>query len=174
MCGIVGHLGPNSPMDTVLEGLSRLEYRGYDSAGIAYVDDKSELHFYKKEGKLQNLVDLLGKEKHTAVGAIGHTRWATHGKVTLENTHPHYSNNGRFFIVHNGIIENYMTLKTELEKKYTFYSETDTEVIAKLVEDLFDGDITTTLEKVTNKLVGAYAIAVIDSQEPDTLVGAKL
>lgn len=132
MCGIVGHLGPNSPMDTVLEGLSRLEYRGYDSAGIAYVDDKSELHFYKKEGKLQNLVNLLEKEKHTAVGAIGHTRWATHGEVNDANSHPH--THGKISIVHNGIIENAPSLKNELASEgFKFLSQTDSEVFLALV-----------------------------------------
>lgn len=132
MCGIVGHLGPNNPMETVLEGLSRLEYRGYDSAGVAYVDDKSELHFYKKTGKLANLVSLLEQKKHTAVGCIGHTRWATHGEVNDANSHPH--THGKISIVHNGIIENAPSLKSELASEgFKFQSETDSEVFLALV-----------------------------------------
>lgn len=177
MCGIFAYNGKNNTVPFLIEGLRNLEYRGYDSAGIFWINNNGEIALEKAVWKVSNLATKVEKnvDKNTVfTNGIAHTRWATHGKVTQENTHPHYSNNERFFIVHNGIIENYMILKEELEKKYKFYSQTDTEVVAKLFEELFDGDIISTLEKVTQKLVGAYAIAVIDRENPQTLVGAKL
>lgn len=105
---------------------------------------------------------------------IAHTRWATHGAVTEANTHPHISENERFYVVHNGIIENYRELKKSLAEKYNFYSETDTEVIAKLIEDMFDGDLRSTLERVTSKLVGAYSLAVLDREDPENIIAVKL
>jgi len=177
MCGIFAYNWKENALPFLIEWLRNLEYRGYDSAGVFWINTSQNTFLEKAVGKVSNLatkVETNDKKDNNYNNGIAHTRWATHGKVTLENTHPHYSNNERFFVVHNGIIENYMTLKAELEKKYTFYSETDTEVIAKLVEDLFDGNIITTLEKVTKKLVWAYAIAVIDKENPEVLIGAKL
>ena len=177
MCGIFAYNWKENALPFLIEWLRNLEYRGYDSAGVFGISESKDTFLEKAVGKVSNLATKveINKDKNNKYNnGIAHTRWATHGKVTLENTHPHYSNNERFFVVHNGIIENYMTLKAELEKKYTFYSETDTEVVAKLVEDLFDGNIITTLEKVTKKLVWAYAIAVIDTQNPETLIWAKL
>lgn len=188
MCWIFAYNGKENALPFLIEWLRNLEYRGYDSAWVFWININWDTFMEKAIWKVSNLATKIEKNKVNFKESslensnksrnfnnwIAHTRWATHGTVTLENTHPHYSDNERFFIVHNGIIENYMTLKSELEKKYTFYSETDTEVVAKLIEELFDGDITTTLEKVTNKLIGAYAIAVIDKKNPDTLVGAKL
>lgn len=177
MCGIFAYNGKENALPFLIEGLRNLEYRGYDSAWVFGINTTGEKFLEKAVWKVSNLatkVETNDAKNENYSNGIAHTRWATHGKVTLENTHPHYSNNERFFVVHNGIIENYMTLKQELEKKYTFYSQTDTEVVAKLVEDLFDGNIITTLEKVTSKLVWAYAIAVIDTQNPDILVWAKL
>lgn len=177
MCGIFAYNWKENALPFLIEGLRNLEYRGYDSAGVFWIDHSQNTFLEKAVGKVSNLATKVETNKHKDKNYnnwIAHTRWATHGKVTLENTHPHYSNNERFFVVHNGIIENYMTLKADLEKKYTFYSETDTEVVAKLVEDLFDGNIITTLEKVTTKLVWAYAIAVIDKENPEVLIWAKL
>ncbi|MCP4523158.1 MAG: glutamine--fructose-6-phosphate transaminase (isomerizing) [Candidatus Gracilibacteria bacterium] len=177
MCGIFAYNGKENAVPFLIEGLRNLEYRGYDSAGIVCVNKNGKTFIEKSIGKVSNLATRVEKNKEKKSlyeNGIAHTRWATHGKVTVENTHPHHSENNRFFIVHNGIIENYMTLKEDLKKKYNFYSDTDTEVIAKLMEDLFDGEVSSTLEKVTKQLVGAYAIAVIDTQNPHKLVGAKL
>ncbi|PZM83909.1 glutamine--fructose-6-phosphate transaminase (isomerizing) [Candidatus Gracilibacteria bacterium] len=177
MCGIFAYNGKQNSIPFLIEGLRRLEYRGYDSAGIFAVSPDKKYFLEKEVGKVSNLASKVNKnleKEGNFCNGIAHTRWATHGKVTQANTHPHYSENQRFFIVHNGIIENYFSLKKDLEKKYKFYSETDTEVVAKLFEDLFDGDLHSTLEKVTQKIIGAYAIAVIDKENPDTLIGAKL
>ena len=177
MCGIFAYNGKNNTVPFLIEGLRNLEYRGYDSAGLFAINNSWEFVVEKAVGKVSNLATQVEKNINKNISysnGIAHTRWATHGKVTQENTHPHYSQSERFFVVHNWIIENYMTLKSELEEKYNFYSQTDTEVIAKLFEELFDGNIISTLEKVTEKLVWAYALAVIDKQNPQTLVGAKL
>lgn len=177
MCGIFAYNGKNNTVPFLIEWLRNLEYRGYDSAGLFSINNSWEFVVEKAVGKVSNLATQVEKniDKNISYSnGIAHTRWATHGKVTQENTHPHYSQSERFFVVHNWIIENYMTLKSELEEKYNFYSQTDTEVIAKLFEELFDGNIISTLEKVTEKLVWAYALAVIDKQNPQTLVGAKL
>ncbi|MDD3794245.1 MAG: glutamine--fructose-6-phosphate transaminase (isomerizing) [Candidatus Gracilibacteria bacterium] len=177
MCGIFAYNGKENSIELLVEGLRKLEYRGYDSAGVMGVNSKGEVFLEKAIGKVSNLATKVEKKldkNDNFTCGIAHTRWATHGKVTIENTHPHYSENARFYVVHNGIIENYMNLKEELEKKYSFYGQTDTEVIAKLLEKLFDGDIVSTVEKVTKKLVGAYSIAVVDSQNPSVLIGAKL
>ena len=177
MCGIFAYNGTQNSVPFLIEWLRNLEYRGYDSAGIYCINSDKNALLEKAVWKVSNLatkVERNNEKLDNYYSWIAHTRWATHGKVTVENTHPHYSQNERFYVVHNGIIENYMELKESLQKKYTFYSETDTEVISKLVEELFDGDIFSTLEKVTNKLVGAYAIAIIDKENPETLVWAKL
>jgi len=177
MCWIFAYNWEGDAVPYLVEGLRNLEYRGYDSAGILGINSEWELYLEKAVWKVSNLAGKIEKnivKKDNYNSGIAHTRWATHGKVTEENTHPHYSNNGRFYIVHNWIIENYMYLKEELEKKYNFYSETDTEIIAKLFEELFENNITTTLAKVTKKLVWAYAIAIIDIENPWVIVWAKL
>lgn len=177
MCGIFAYNGTQNSVPFLIEWLRNLEYRGYDSAGIYCINNKKEALLEKAIWKVSNLATKVERNKEKLDNynsGIAHTRWATHGKVTVENTHPHYSQNERFYVVHNGIIENYMELKEHLQKKYTFYSDTDTEVVSKLVEELFDWDIFSTLEKVTDKLVWAYAIAIIDKENPQTLVGAKL
>jgi len=177
MCWIFAYNGKQNSIPLLVDGLRNLEYRWYDSAGVFWVNDKKEFFLEKAVWKVSNLAGKVEKsleKENTYSNGIAHTRWATHWMVTQENTHPHFSENERFFVVHNGIIENYIDIKKELEKKYTFYSETDTEVIAKLIEDQFEKDIVYTIEKVTKKLVWAYSIAVIDKENPDILVWAKL
>ncbi|MDC0506244.1 glutamine--fructose-6-phosphate transaminase (isomerizing) [Candidatus Gracilibacteria bacterium] len=177
MCGIFAYNGKQNAVPLLLDGLQTLEYRGYDSAGIFCVNHSHEHYLEKATGRVSNLASKVHETHHentVYTSGIAHTRWATHGGVTEANTHPHYSNNERFFVVHNGIIENYLGIKNLLEKKYKFYSETDTEVIAKLIEDCFTGDLQETIKIVCEKLVGAYAIVVIDKQDPNTLIGAKL
>ncbi len=172
MCGIVGYIGDKRAQDVLLCGLKRLEYRGYDSAGICILED-NDIKVIKSKG---NLDVLINKVEEQTVGSqgIGHTRWATHGKPCDENAHPHLSDNGKFCLVHNGIIENYSELKAELkEKGYNFKSETDSEVIVKLFEDLNDGDLLSTARKVTKKLKGSYAIGVVDKENQDEFLAAK-
>ena len=135
MCGIVGYVGSQQVVDVVIEGLRKLEYRGYDSAGIAVINKDGEMHVRRAEGKLRNLETVLAKSPIEGDYGLGHTRWATHGRPTEENAHPHRSSDGRICVVHNGIIENYLELKRELQKNdHRFQSETDTEVIAHLIE----------------------------------------
>lgn len=177
MCWIFAYNWKQNSVPFLVEWLRRLEYRGYDSAWVFAVSPEKETFLEKEIWKVSNLATKISKNPKkdwNYTSWIAHTRWATHWKVTVENTHPHHSENGRFFIVHNWIIENYFTLKKDLEKKYKFYSETDTEVVAKLFEELFDWDLHSTLEKVTKKIVWAYAIAVIDKENPDTIIWAKL
>ena len=182
MCGIFAYSGDKNAASVLVKWLQNLEYRWYDSAGIFCQDSEWNNKLFKAIWKVSNLNSevnsyLNNKDYKDDIiefkNWIAHTRWATHGKVTLENTHPHSSSNERFYIVHNWIIENYRELKKELEKKYSFYSETDTEVLAKLIEDLFDWSLQSTLEKVTKKIVGAYAIAVIDKNNPEEIIGIK-
>ena len=177
MCWIFAYNWKQNSVPFLVEWLRRLEYRGYDSAWVFAVSPEKETFLEKEVWKVSNLATKISKNPKkdwNYTSWIAHTRWATHWKVTVENTHPHHSENNRFFIVHNWIIENYFTLKKDLEKKYKFYSETDTEVVAKLFEELFDWDLHSTLEKVTKKIVWAYAIAVIDKENPDTIIWAKL
>lgn len=177
MCGIFAYNWNNNSIDYLIEWLRKLEYRWYDSAWVVWVNKNWDIFLEKSIWKVSNLASKVEKnnEKDNNYNCwIAHTRWATHWKVTIENTHPHFSDNQRFYVVHNWIIENYMTIKESLEKKYKFYWETDTEVIAKLIEDLFDWNIVTTIEKVTKKLVWAYSIAVIDKENPNTLIWVKL
>ena len=177
MCWIFAYNWTKNSIPFLVEWLRNLEYRWYDSAWVLWVSKSWDIFLEKAIWKVSNLATKVEKNINKSTNYtswIAHTRWATHGKVTEENTHPHISNNERFFIVHNWIIENYISLKEKLSKKYTFYSETDTEVVAKLIEDMFDWDIISTLEKVTKQLVWAFAIAVIDKENPNVLVWAKL
>ena len=176
MCGIFAYNGSKNAIPMVVTGLQKLEYRWYDSAGVMCINTDGNTFVEKALGKVSELSSKIQEQNETQLyqNGIWHTRWATHGKVTLPNTHPHFSQNERFYVVHNGIIENYRELKNSLEKKYEFYSDTDTEVIAKLLEEHDTGDIQKTVKAVCEQLVGAYAIVVIDTQKPDTLVGAKL
>jgi glucosamine--fructose-6-phosphate aminotransferase (isomerizing) len=174
MCGIVAYVG-NKPCQTLLiEGLKRLEYRGYDSAGIAVIHD-GKLQIAKSVGRVANLEDKLESIGNFR-GAIGlcHTRWATHGGVTDVNAHPHTDDKVGIALVHNGIIENYAALKTYLEEKgHTFHSQTDTEVLAMLIGELYEGDLEKAVQAALREVTGAYAIAVICEREPDTLVVAR-
>ncbi|MDX1761191.1 MAG: class II glutamine amidotransferase, partial [Christiangramia sp.] len=178
MCGIVGYIGHREAYPIVLKGLQRLEYRGYDSAGIALYDGK-ELKMSKTKGKVADLKTRLESEISTdgTVG-IGHTRWATHGEPNDVNSHPHYSNSGDLVIIHNGIIENYDALKKELKKRgYTFKSDTDTEVLVNLIEDVILKEgvkLGKAVQIALNQTVGAYAITVFNKTKPDELVVARL
>ena len=167
MCGIVGFTGTQPAAPVLLEGLKKLEYRGYDSAGIAVMSD-GVISVSKVTGRIANLCEKTrdGAEVPGAAG-VGHTRWATHGAPTEENAHPHLSNDGRFAVVHNGIIENYIALREELIRDgYRFESETDTEVIVHLVEMYYSGSVRDALIKTTNRLRGSYALGVICADEP--------
>ncbi|MBB5021720.1 glutamine--fructose-6-phosphate transaminase (isomerizing) [Desulfurispira natronophila] len=171
MCGIVGYTGSRAAMPIILEGLKRLEYRGYDSAGITTVSGTSA-HSIKSAGKLRELERLLAKQHLPGSSGIGHTRWATHGKPTTENAHPHHS--GSIALVHNGIIENYQQLKKSLQEKgYVFTSQTDTEVITHLVHSYYQGDLVKATEYAIQQLHGAYSLLVADSNTPGTLVCVK-
>lgn len=173
MCGIVGYIGNDQAIPVLLNGLSKLEYRGYDSAGISIYDDG--IHTIKAKGRLANLAERIQEkgELPSHIG-IGHTRWATHGVPSDVNSHPHNSQNGKFSVVHNGIIENYLELKESLLKKgYQFRSETDTEVVAQLLEDCYDGDMISTTRKLLEKVRGAYALGILCSEHPDTLIAVR-
>jgi glutamine---fructose-6-phosphate transaminase (isomerizing) len=175
MCGIVAYIGPREAYPVILKGLKRLEYRGYDSAGIALLN--SGLKVYKKKGRVSDLEDsLLGKDLHANIG-IGHTRWATHGEPSDVNAHPQTSASGKLAIIHNGIIENYSQLKQELTKKgYKFNSETDTEVLLNFIEDIQKNNNCSLEEAVRiglKRVVGAYVIVLIDQENPDTLIAAR-
>ncbi len=172
MCGIVGYCGSKPASDILLEGLRRLEYRGYDSAGIC-VGTASGFNVIKKTGKIKDLKAAVPSEPFGANG-IGHTRWATHGGVTDENAHPHTDCSGRISLVHNGIIENYTKLKEILlAKGHVFKSETDTEVIVHLIEDLYAGDLTQAVRDAVQRVKGTYGIVVMHADHPDMLVGAR-
>lgn len=177
MCGIVGYTGSNPALSRVIEGLRRLEYRGYDSAGIALVGNRGEaLVVAKKAGKLANLESALTSDYESSTSGIGHTRWATHGGPTDTNAHPHISNNGNLAVIHNGIIENYVELKVDLQKRgFTFTSETDTESVAHLLSDEFEklGNLAEAMRSVCKKLRGSFTLLAIHSQAPDTIIGAR-
>jgi len=175
MCGIVGYVGPDEALPIVLEGLRRLEYRGYDSAGVAVLGE--ELEVRKRAGKLAELEASLEREAALpGTTAIGHTRWATHGAPTDENAHPHTDCTGTIGVIHNGIIENHQELRAHLEKEgHTFLSETDTEVVAHLIEAAAgDGDLTAAVRSVVGRLAGAYSLVVVSSDHPGELVGVKV
>ena len=174
MCGIVGYVGSQSAAPIPLEGLSKLEYRGYDSAGIAVIDG-NKINVEKAKGRLSVLSEKTngGESVHGCVG-IGHTRWATHGEPSDVNSHPHLSQSGRFAVVHNGIIENYISLKKKLTAKgFEFISETDTEVIAHLFEYYYKGDILETMIKVINHVEGSYALGILCADYPDQFIAVR-
>ena len=173
MCGIVGYVGHGDTKKIILHGLKTLEYRGYDSSGIALMSD-GEILVEKKAGRIENLEESMkGKNFSSEIG-IGHTRWATHGVPSDRNSHPHYSMDKSVAVVHNGIIENYQVLRKELEEKgYIFSSDTDTEVISQLIQDMYNGNILDTVSKVVKKLEGSYAIGVLHKNHPDELICAR-
>ncbi len=175
MCGIVGYTGPRQAYAVILKGLKRLEYRGYDSSGIALLND--DLKVYKKKGKVAELEDsLIGQSMQGNTG-IGHTRWATHGEPSDRNAHPHLSASGRLAMIHNGIIENYASIKQELEKKgYRFNSDTDTEVLLNFIDDIQqhnDCSLEEAVRVALKRVVGAYCILLIDQQDPETIIAAR-
>jgi glucosamine--fructose-6-phosphate aminotransferase (isomerizing) len=177
MCGIVGYTGPNPALSRVIEGLRRLEYRGYDSAGVALVAEKSgPLVVAKKAGKLNNLENSLTDSYERSTAGIGHTRWATHGGPTDTNAHPHISNDGKLAVIHNGIIENYVELKADLEKRgHQFTSETDTESVAHLLSDEFgkSKNLASAMRAVCKQLRGSFTLLAVHSDSPDVIVGAR-
>ncbi|ASV30446.1 glutamine--fructose-6-phosphate transaminase (isomerizing) [Maribacter cobaltidurans] len=177
MCGIVGYIGHRDAFPIIIKGLQRLEYRGYDSAGIALFDG-NQINLVKTKGKVEDLRNKANSISNEGTIGIGHTRWATHGVPNDVNSHPHYSNSGDLVIIHNGIIENYESIKKELTKRgYTFTSDTDTEVLVNLIEEVKkteDVKLGQAVQIALNQVVGAYAIAVFDRKKPDEIVVAKL
>ncbi|HXI74545.1 MAG TPA: glutamine--fructose-6-phosphate transaminase (isomerizing) [Pyrinomonadaceae bacterium] len=177
MCGIVGYVGKKQVVPLIIDGLRKLEYRGYDSAGIAVVDENHVLKIQRAEGKLRNLEDVLRHKPLDGTYGVGHTRWATHGRPTEENAHPHRDCTGRVVVVHNGIIENYLKLKDDLRARdHQFVTETDTEVVAHLIEEhLKQGDsFELAVRNTVNELTGIFALSIICADESDTIISARL
>ncbi|MDQ0300158.1 glucosamine--fructose-6-phosphate aminotransferase (isomerizing) [Salibacterium salarium] len=173
MCGIIGYIGEKDIQKVLTTGLKKLEYRGYDSVGIA-VHNGDSVQVNKSKGRLEELHQQLDQHSFSGMLGIGHTRWATHGHPSDENSHPHTDANKDFAIVHNGIIENYLEIKRELiEKGYTFSSETDSEVISHLFYHLYDGDMVATIQQVVKRLKGAYALGIVSEHEPDRLYAVR-
>jgi len=176
MCGIVGYIGPKRVVPLILDGLRRLEYRGYDSAGIAVVGDSGKLEIRRAPGKLRNLEESIRSTPLDGVYGIGHTRWATHGRPTEENAHPHRDCTGDIVVVHNGIIENYIDLKKSLAAEgHKFVTETDTEIIAHLIEKFSkDAPLEEAVRKAVNSMTGAYALVAVSAKDPNKIVAARL
>ena len=173
MCGITAFSGKEEALPFLLQGLSKLEYRGYDSAGVTLID-KNKLFTLKTKGRLQNLIDRLDHNTPIGCVGIGHTRWATHGVPSNLNSHPHTNNNNTISLVHNGIIENYRALKEELlTKGYTFHSETDSEVVVHLLDSYYQGDMLEALKKVISRIEGSYALCIVSTLEPDSVYVTK-
>ena len=177
MCGIVGYIGTKKAYPILIKGLKRLEYRGYDSAGVAMISDCGELNVYKTKGKVDNLTDYCSDKDVTGCVGIAHTRWATHGEPSARNAHPHYSRSQNLAIIHNGIIENYADIKMQLQTKgVEFKSDTDTEVLVQFVEYIMVRKNITLLEAVQvalHQVIGAYAIAIVDKREPQQIIAAR-
>ncbi|MBN4071209.1 glutamine--fructose-6-phosphate transaminase (isomerizing) [Crocinitomix catalasitica] len=177
MCGIVGYIGDKKAYPVIIKGLSRLEYRGYDSAGIALLEGGDNLHVYKRQGKVQELIDFVDGMNLEGTVGIGHTRWATHGLPNDVNAHPHFSGDGEIVLIHNGIIENYDVIKKELLKRgHKFKTETDTEVLVHLIEEIKNNSKVSLEEAVRmslNEIHGAYAIVVLSVHEPNKIIAAK-
>jgi len=178
MCGIVGYIGHRDPVTILVEGLRRLEYRGYDSAGVAVLDDGGKIAIRRASGKLRDLESVIADDPLTGTYGLGHTRWATHGRPTEENAHPHRDCTGKIVVIHNGIIENYLELKRELEAAgHRFVTETDTEVVAHAIEEEMKSngtDLPAAFRKVLPRLSGIYALVAISADSPKTMVAARL
>ena len=174
MCGIIGYIGDKPVVPVLIEGLRRLEYRGYDSAGVAVVNGKG-IDLRRSAGKLANLEQVIQKEPLTGLYGLGHTRWATHGRPTEENAHPHRDCTGRIVVVHNGIIENYLELKRELQSKgHKFVTETDTEVVAHLVEQEWKGDgLEQAVLRAMARLRGLFAVVLMSSDDDEKIVAVR-
>ncbi|MBX6377104.1 MAG: glutamine--fructose-6-phosphate transaminase (isomerizing) [Clostridia bacterium] len=174
MCGIIGYIGPRSALPVLLNGLRRLEYRGYDSAGVALCPD-GRIEVRKAQGHLRRLEEILAQAPPPAANAgVGHTRWATHGRPSDRNAHPHTDESGRFAVVHNGIIENYAELRDELSRRgHVFQTETDTEVVPHLLEEYYEGDLLHAWRTVLKRLRGAFALAAVAAGEPERIVAAR-
>ena len=177
MCGIVGYIGNGNVYDVLIKGLHRLEYRGYDSAGVAMVSPEGKLKIYKARGKVENLEQYCKDKDLSGCVGIAHTRWATHGEPSDLNAHPHYSDDGRLALVHNGTIENYKVLKDALTQHgCKFHSETDTEVLVQLIEYIKvknDCSLVDAVREALKQVVGAYAIAVLEKDNPDQIIAAR-
>jgi glutamine---fructose-6-phosphate transaminase (isomerizing) len=175
VCGIVGYIGPKKVVPLILDGLRRLEYRGYDSAGVAVVSENGHLEIRRASGKLPNLEESIRQHPIDGIYGLGHTRWATHGRPTEENAHPHRDCKGEIVVVHNGIVENYVELKQELEKEgHKFVTETDTEIVAHLVEKYMDGGpLEDAVRKAVKRLNGVYALAILSTKDPRKIVAAR-
>lgn len=177
MCGIVGYIGKRDAYPILIKGLKRLEYRGYDSAGVALINDNGELNIYKEKGKVSELEAYAESKDRSGGVGIAHTRWATHGEPCQRNSHPHYSGSQRLALIHNGIIENYATIKEKLQEKgCTFVSDTDTEVLVQLIEyikDSNDLDLLTAVQFALGQVIGAYAIAILDKNDPTKIIAAR-
>ena len=173
MCGIVGYVGPRDAVAVILEGLRRLEYRGYDSAGVAVVQD-GEIQRRRSAGKLRRLEESLAASPLSGLFGVGHTRWATHGRPSEENAHPHLDCSGRLVVVHNGIVENYLALKHRLQQQgHVFVTQTDTEVVAHLVESHYHGSLEEAVRAATREIEGLYALVLLHRDEPEILVAAR-
>ena len=177
MCGIVGYIGKRDAYPVLVKGLKRLEYRGYDSAGMALINGQDQLNVYKTKGRVSDLEHFVEDKDTSGSIGIAHTRWATHGEPSQVNAHPHYSSSGNLALIHNGIIENYATLKERLQQKgVTFLSNTDTEVLVQLIEYVQLSnklDLLTALQLALHEVIGAYAIALLDRRQPDTILVAR-
>ena len=177
MCGIVGYIGKKEAFPILIKGLRRLEYRGYDSAGVALINDGGALSVLKTKGKVDNLVDYCEDKDTSGHVGIAHTRWATHGEPSSRNAHPHYSESRNLAIIHNGIIENYADLKQKLQEKgVSFQSDTDTEVVVQLVEYIMEKkqvDLLTAVQVALFQVIGAYAIAIVDKRDPQQIIAAR-
>src|SRR6202048_3882789 len=174
MCGIVGYIGNRKAVPIILDGLRRLEYRGYDSAGIAVLNGDNHLSIRRASGKLRNLEDAIRINPMDGPYGIGHTRWATHGRPTEENAHPHRDCTGDIVVVHNGIVENYLALKQQLQLAgHNFVTATDTEVIAHLVEKYYEGNLEDAVRRAVKEITGVFALGVISSSDPNKIIAAR-